>query len=99
MHPFPLDDVDSMLSELIELEEEVKIAHKRIDEIRTWCKTQGSFCTNQYVCTVMPRSRTGIAALDKVVAAIGMDILEQNQLINVTFFQIINVAKRGAISC
>lgn len=86
---------DEMLSELIELEEEVKVASKRIHEIREWCKAQGSFCTEFYVCSVQPRSRTGIAALDKVVKALGRDILEEHELISTSSFSVISVTRKG----
>lgn len=84
--------VEQVLAELLLLEQEVKIKSKRIDEIRKWCKEQGSFSTMNYVCVVKPRTRVGLAGLEVVAAAIGQDILEQFNLIKQSTFYMVTVS-------
>ncbi len=86
--------LDEMLQELIALEQDVKIKYKRIEEIKAWCKEQGSFATDHHVCSVKEHTRTGLAGLDVVAKALGRDLLEDLDLIRVSQFLTVHVSKR-----
>lgn len=90
-----MTDVDVILHELLVLEADVKVKVKRIDEIKTWCKQQGSFDTEMFVCAVKERSRTGLVSLQKAIDAIGEEILRDNNLIQTSTFLIVMVAARA----
>lgn len=83
--------VESILKEYLQLEEEVKLKKKRLDEIKNWCKCVGSFNTYNYACLIKEQSRTGIVGLERVIAAIGRDILEENNLISVSYFEQVHI--------
>lgn len=92
-----MNSSDQSLKELLALEAEVKPKLKRIEEIKTWCKDQGSFATLHYVCAVIPRQRTCLVSLDKAVTALGKEMLESFNLIQTVTFSIVNVSEKSVV--
>lgn len=85
---------DSILQELLNLESTVKIAQKRIVEIKEACKLKGSFATAYFVCSVYEQSARRLAPLDEVASVVGMDVLVKNNLINQTTYQVVKVTQK-----
>ncbi len=90
------DQVNALLAEYLALQEELKIKGKRYDEIRNWCKAQGTFATDQYVCAVKLQTRVGLAGLETVTTALGREILEENDLIRESEFLLVSVSPKSS---
>jgi hypothetical protein len=97
IHPSPLDmrSVERALTELLVLEEAIKPMQKRINEIREWCKSQGSFATDNFVVSVKPRNQVRLVGLKAAIEALGIEILESNGLIQEIEVFLVNVSKKG----
>lgn len=89
--------IESVLKEYLVLQDQIKPIIQRIDEIRSWCKEQGSFSTPNYVCAVTPQTRTCMAGLDKTVEALGREILEEHGLIYISTFLVVRIAESHSI--
>lgn len=87
--------IDIVLDELLNLEDDIKPKLKRIEEIKTWCKEQGSFCTDYHVCSIKEHTRTAIVSLKKAVDALGKEMLESFGLIQTTEFKTVHVSKKS----
>lgn len=85
---------DSMLEEIILLEEELKPKIKRLNELKGHCKTRGSFATDFFVCAVEDRSQTRLVSLDRAVKALGREMLESFDLIQVIMFSTVHVTRK-----
>lgn len=85
---------DSDLREFIALQTTIKIMQKRLDEIKEVCKERGSFCSNNYTCTVLVQERLALLGLDHVQKALGKEILEKHELIKMSTFQVVKVARK-----
>lgn len=90
-----MEAVDKMLTELIDLERDVRLKSKRIEAIKSWCKEQGSFSTQFHVCSIKEHTRVGLVGLEKVANAIGRDILEDLDLINISQFSTVHVSRKS----
>lgn len=86
---------DLILEEYLKLDREIKEKTKRLEELKEWCKSKGSFATQLFVCALMPRERTSLAPLDEVAAALGKDALERFNLIRRHSFCIVQVTRSG----
>lgn len=91
-----LEAADLMLSELLDLEADVKEKNKQIAQIRIWCKSQGSFTTDKYVCAVVTRSRTALAPLDEVREVVSLELLEGFGLVRKTEYQTVVISQKAA---
>lgn len=91
------EEINEMLHELLKLEELVKQYSKRIDEIRSWCKKQGPFTTNEFICAVIPRSRTSLVSLELASKLVGMEYLATHDLIQTITYSTIHVSERDAL--
>lgn len=87
-----VDDV--LLERYVELDLTIKLLTKEREEIKKLLLEVGPFFTSNYVCSVNERERTGLKGLEIVAEAIGMDLLEEYQLISTTKYKQISVSKR-----
>lgn len=88
-------EVNAALKELLILEAKVAPMLKRIGEIKEWCKEQGSFHTDKFVCVVQPRTqRRMVSMADAAHILGGEEILEELDLINYVQFLIVAVAEK-----
>lgn len=88
---------DNELKELMFLQSALKSLEERIHELRTMCRRQGSFCTENYVCTITPQTRRGLAGMETVIDALGLELLKEHNLIRVSTFSIVKVAPKGLV--
>ena len=88
---------NTLLKELLDLEAEVKPKVKRIEEIKTWCKDQGSFSTDSFVCSIKPHTREGMVPLSIAVERVGRDTLEEFELIKMTEYSTVNVSPKATL--
>lgn len=91
-----MEEINAVLTEFLSLKQELKLKETRLKEIQTWCKEQGSFATDVYVCSVTDRSRTGLVGLEKAIEALGKELLEQHDLITTSTFSVVSVSVRSA---
>lgn len=90
-------EVEQLLSELLELEANVKPMIRRINEIKEWCKEQGSFCTLQYVCSVQGRMQKRLIGLQAAIDAMGgEEALEELGLIQIIEFLTVHVGRKSS---
>ncbi len=86
---------DILLEELIELEAELKPKVRRLDELKTMMKDRGSFATDLHVCAVNEQTQRRLVSLDKAVAALGKDMLENFELIQTITFKTVKVSRKA----
>lgn len=85
-HPTDLE-----IAEFLLLQDMIKKATKRLEEIKKACKECGSFYTSTYTVSVIDQTRTGIAGLEEVKEFISEDILNKYDLIRTSTFQIVKI--------
>lgn len=85
---------DRELEEIIDTEEVVKRLSMRLTELKSRCRDFGSFCTDNFVCTVSIQVSQRIASLEEVKAVIGMDVLEVNDLVRLTTSKIVKITQK-----
>lgn len=88
-----LKPTDIELEELLELQLNVKMMSRRIEEIKELCKKHGSFCTKKYVCAVYMQSRTGLVGLNEMAKTISIDILVAYNLVKTTTFEVVKISE------
>ncbi len=79
--------IDSIIEEYLYLREEVRPLLARIEEIRSWCKSQGSFSTERFVCVVKTKNRRCISGLDTLLKVLGKS---EEELIELGLMRIIS---------
>lgn len=87
-------EVNDLLEELLRLEKRSKKDLKRISEIKDWCKQQGSFSTNKFVCAVGTRSKTCLISMDEATSRLGFDFIEEYSLAKTVSYLVVNVSKK-----
>lgn len=92
-----MDYVNAMFEELQIREAAIKESQKRVDEIKAWCREQGSFTTDRYICSVTPRVRTSLVSLDKVAEIIGWEIIEKENLIKTTEYLTVQIIQIDSV--
>lgn len=83
---------DAELKEFLELQQTIKVATKRLEEIKAVCKERGTFHTRLYACVVVEQPQERLAGLESVSLVFGRDVLESNGLINRFSSLIVKVA-------
>lgn len=86
---------DILLEELIELEAELKPKVRRLDELKTMFKDRGSFSTDLHVCAVNEQTQKRLVSLDKAIAALGKEMLENFELIQTITFRTVRVSRKS----
>lgn len=87
--------IDAALGEYLELKEKVKIITERLKDINEWCKALGSFSTDVYVVAIVPCSQTRLVGMEDAIKALGKDVLEAYNLIQVIEFEKVNISKKA----
>lgn len=85
---------DDVLKEYKELEAKAKAIEARRKELSDQMKAKGSFSTRNYIVEVETRSRTSLAGLEAVAEIVGRDVLESNDLIKTSQYDIVRVSKK-----
>lgn len=83
---------EQLLSELLNLEEELKPKIKRLSELKEWCKERGSFATASYICVVKEREQVRLVSLETAVRRLGRETLEMFSMIQIIKFKVVNVS-------
>jgi hypothetical protein len=83
------------LAEYMKLEEMVKTASARMEEIKKAAKEHGSFATREYVAAVTEASRTQLAGLETVAQVYGREDLEKHGLIKTISYQMVKITRRA----
>lgn len=92
-----IPQAEKLLEEYLALKELIKPIDKRIEEIRTWCKNKGPFCTQNYVCSVEVRQRTAMVSLEEAIAILTKEVIEKLRLSRTSEFKLIHVSKRDGL--
>lgn len=88
--------VDQLMEELLELERNIKPMMARIDEIRDWCKQEGTFSTKNFVCAVKDVTRNQMSGIETVCTILGKtkDELFDIGLAKIIGYQTVCVTRR-----
>lgn len=91
-----IDEINELLEELLCLEREIRPMLQRIDEIKTWCKIQGSFSTDLFACVVQPMSRRSLVGLEimKKVLRVTDEELVELGLLKTVIFMTVHVGRK-----
>lgn len=89
--------IEGVFMELVSLQEYLKPKIKRMEELKTWCKTLGSYATENYVCSVRPQEKVCLVSLDKAIEALGRSLLEEKGLIQTVSFEVVSVSPKFII--
>lgn len=85
-------EVNEAMAELLLLKAFVKEYESRIDELNTWCKSQGSFSTDRFVVAITERSRQCMVSVEKAVEIADIGWLKDKGLIQTVNFEVVNVS-------
>ncbi len=87
---------NEVLSEALNLEETIKAAQKRLDEIRDALKEKGSFATKEFVVAVSETSRKQMAGAKIVLETLKLkeeEALRQG-ILNVVTYKTVKIARK-----
>ncbi len=85
---------NEILREAVELDETIKRATKRLDEIKAIAKEQGSFATKDFVVAVTEVSRESLAGIQQVAAVYTRADLEKHGLIKQSTYQTVKILRK-----
>ena len=88
---------DFTLLEFVTLQEEVKLLNDRLELLKSCLRGTGSFSTENFVCAVIEQQQTRLKPLDAVIAALGKEILEENNLITKSSYHIVKVRPKESL--
>jgi hypothetical protein len=71
-----------------------KTTKAKLDLLKAELKDYGSCCTENWVCSVYPQSRRGLASMDLFIDVFGYDTLVTNNLIIQHDFLIVKVSPK-----
>lgn len=83
---------DSELAEFLLLQNTIKVATERLEEIKELCKERGTFATMLYACVVTDQTQERLAGLAEVTKVFGRETLERYALIRENTFKIVKVS-------
>lgn len=86
---------NELLEEFVFLQKKIKEIDERLDEIKLYLKTKGSFCTGQYACVVYEQQRRAICGLEEAIIKLGVEQLERLEMIKHSKFLVVKVARMG----
>jgi len=81
-----------------EIKEQIVAMEKELSNISEEFKAMGSFETDVFNVKISQQSREYLKGIKDVAAVVGRDILDQNNLIGITTYQVIRISekKKGA---
>lgn len=88
------DEIDEILEEYLHLQERAKPILARIGEIRSWCKSKGSFCTLNYVCSVENRTRIGLISKEEAISIFTEEGVKSLGLLKKSEYELIHVSRK-----
>lgn len=89
------DDIDSTLESYLALKKQLKEITKRICEINTWCKVKGPFSTNNFVCSVEPRSQLRMKSIEDCSKIMGgLHELKDLGFVRIIEFDVVSISKK-----
>lgn len=90
------EDIDSTLESYIALKKQLKEITKRIFEINKWCKQQGPFSTDMFVCSVECRSQLRMRSIEECSEIMGgLHELKDLGFIQIIEFDVVSISKKA----
>lgn len=86
---------NDVLKEAMKLERMIRVASKRLSEIKQDCKDQGSFCTRDFAVSVYDQSAERLAPKDDFFAFYDREDLREKGLLKTSTFQIVKIAAKA----
>jgi hypothetical protein len=90
-----VDEAEKLLSEFLEIKEMVKPLLKRLKDINSWCKTQGSFCTDKYVCSVEEREREAMVSKKEAIFILTEEAIRSLGLMKKSKYLLVHISRKG----
>lgn len=87
-------EANKKLAELVYLQNNVKPMLSQIEKIKKWCKEQGTFNTDLYVCVIEPRKRTGMVSMEEAIEILSLEVIEKLNLSRTSEFLLVHVSKK-----
>lgn len=88
------EEVDEILEEYLSLQERAKPILARIGEIRSWCKSKGSFSTPNHVCSVELRIRIGLISKEEAIEIFTEAGVRSLGLLKQSEYELIHVSRK-----
>ena len=83
---------DAELAEFLQLQQTIKVATERLDELKELMKERGTFSSKKYACLVNEQTQQRLAGLEEVQKVFGRETLERYLLIKQHTFKVVKVS-------